>query len=136
MDNHDWFSWYESLIKPSWTPSPTVISIIWQILYPIIFVCLIFVIVQAARGRISWWITLPFIVNFVANLLFTPIQFGLRNLWLASVDIAIVWLTIIWMAVAIWPHYRLVAVMQLPYFAWVSLATFLQFSITWQNQGR
>lgn len=68
------------------------------------------------------------------NLIFTPIQFGLRNLPLAALDIVIVWGTIIWMVVAVWKHYKWVA--QLPYFAWVSIATVLQLSITFWNWGR
>ena len=91
---------------------------------------------QAFRGKISWLVALPFAINLVANLIFTPIQFGLRNLPLAAVDILIVWGTIIWWVVAIWRHYRWVAVAQVPYFVWVSLATTLQLSITWMNWGR
>ena len=69
-------------------------------------------------------------------LIFTPIQFGMRNLPLAAVDIVIVWATIIWMSVAVWKHYRWVAVAQVPYFVWVSQATVLQLSITVMNWGR
>ena len=72
----------------------------------------------------------------MANLIFTPIQFGLRNLPLASADILVVWATIIWMILVIWPYYRWIAVAQVPYFVWVSLATVLQLSITWMNWGR
>jgi len=76
---------------------------------------------------------LPFAINLVSNLIFTPIQFGMRNLPLASVDILVIWGTITWMAVAIWRHYRWVAVARVPYFVWVSLATVLQLSITIMN---
>jgi hypothetical protein len=31
-----WMTWYSSLAKPSWTPSPSTIGLVWQILYPII----------------------------------------------------------------------------------------------------
>jgi len=128
-----WIDWYNSLAKPSWTPSPSTIGLIWQILYPIIIVTFGFVFVQALRGEVYWMVALPFAINLAANLTFTTIQFGLRNLPLASVDILIVWGTIIWMVVAIWPHYKWVAVAQLPYFVWVSIATVLQLSITWMN---
>lgn len=60
-------------------------------------------------GKLGWVIALPFLINLVANLIFTPIQFGWRNLPLAAVDILIVWSTILWAAVAIWPHYRWVS---------------------------
>lgn len=129
--------WYDSLTKPGWTPSPTTISLVWQLfLYPIIIVTFGFVFVQAIRRRVPWKVALPFAINLVTNLIFTPIQFGLGNLPLASVDILIVWGTIIWMIAAIWRHYRWVAIAQVPYFVWVSLATVLQLSITVMNWGR
>ena len=131
-----WLDWYNSLAKPSWTPAPPTIGLIWQILYPIILVTFGFVFLQAIRGKVPWWVAVPFAINLVANLSFTPIQCGLRNLPLASVDILVVWTTIIGTMIIIWPYYRWVAVAQVPYLLWVSLATVLQLSITWTNWGR
>jgi tryptophan-rich sensory protein len=131
-----WMEWYDGLAKPSWTPAPATIGLIWQILYPVILVSFGFVFVQAVRRKLPWRVALPFAVNLVANLSFTPIQFGLRNLPLASADILLVWASILWCVVAVWRHYRWVAVAQGPYFVWVSLATVLQLSITWLNWGR
>jgi len=78
-------------------------------------------------------VLIPFGINLVANLIFTPIQFGLRNLLLASLDILLIWATILWMMVAVWKFSRWVAVVQVPYFVWVSIATVLQLTITWKN---
>ncbi|MEY3459246.1 MAG: hypothetical protein RL215_2403 [Planctomycetota bacterium] len=132
----NWLDWYNSLTKPGWTPAPGTIGLIWQILYPIILASFGFVFVQAIRKKLPWKVALPFAINLVANLIFTPIQFGMRNLPLASVDILIVWATIIWMVVVVWRHSRWVAVAQGPYFVWVSIATVLQLSITAMNLGR
>jgi benzodiazapine receptor len=112
----NWMAWSNSRAKPSWTPAPATIGLIWQILYPIILVSFGFVFVQAIRGKVPRFVALPFAINLVSNLIFTPIQFGMRNLPLDSVDILIVWGTIIWAAGAIWKHYRWVAVAQVPYF--------------------
>ena len=131
-----WIDWYNSLEEPSWTPAPSTIGLIWQILYPIIIVTFGFVFVQAMRKKLPWQVALPFAINLVANLIFTPIQFGLRNLPLAAADILIVWVTIIWMVVVVWKYYRWVSLAQIPYFVWVSLATVLQLSITVMNWGR
>ena len=131
-----WIDWYNSLEKPSWTPEPSTIGLVWQCLYPIILITFGFVFMQAIKKNLPWKVAVPFAINFVANLIFTPLQFGLRNLPLAAVDIVIVWVTIIWMMVAIWKHYKWVAVAQVPYFAWVSIATVLQLSITSWNWGR
>ena len=130
----DWMTWYNGLAKPTWTPDPSTIGLIWQILYPIILISFLFVFVQAARRRVGWRVALPFAVNLVANLAFTPIQFGLRSLPLASADILAVWGTIPWMIAAVWGRYRWVAVAQIPYLIWVSVATALQLSITWMNR--
>jgi tryptophan-rich sensory protein len=128
--------WYNSLVKPSWTPAPSTIGLIWQILYPIILVTFGFVFVQAVRKTAGRGLVLPFVINLVANLLFMPIFAGLRNLSLAAIDILIVWGTILWMIVAVWRDYRWVAIAQVPYLIWVSIATVLQLSIVWMNWGR
>jgi translocator protein len=135
MNDVPWLEWYQSLAKPSWTPSPGTIGLIWQVLYPVIIATFCFVFVQAGRGKIPWLVALAFAINLAANLVFTPIQFSLRNLPLAALDILVVWGTLVWMMVAIWPHYRWVALAQIPYFVWVSIATVLQLSITWMNRG-
>jgi benzodiazapine receptor len=129
-----WMDWYNSLAKPSWTPSPATIGLIWQILYPIIAVSFGFVFVQVFRGKLPWIVAVPFAINLAANLVFTPIFFGLRNIPLASADILIVLATIVWTMVAIWPHYRWVSVAQLPYLVWVTIATILQLSILVMNR--
>jgi len=130
-----WIEWYDNLAKPSWTPAPSTIGLIWSLLYPIIIVSFGFVFVQAYRRKMERKIALPFAINLVANLLFMPFFSGLRSVPLAAVDIVIVWATIIWMTVAIWKHHKWVAVVQVPYFVWVSIATVLQLSITWMNWG-
>jgi benzodiazapine receptor len=129
-----WREWYDALAKPSWTPAPATIGLIWSILYPIILITFGFVFVQAIRGRIPWRVALPFAINLVANLIFSPIQFRMRNLPLASADILVVLSTIPWMMLSIWPHHRWVGMAQIPYLVWVSIATVLQVLITAWNR--
>jgi hypothetical protein len=45
-----WMDMYDSLAKPSWTPAPSTISLIWMILYPIIVVS--FGFVRAFQGKV------------------------------------------------------------------------------------
>lgn len=129
-------TWYNQLHKPEWTPAPSTIGTIWMILYPIIAVSFGFVFVQAVRRKIPRSVALPFGINLIANLIFTPIQFGMRSLPLASLDILIVWGSILWMMRAVWPYARWVTFAQVPYCAWVTIATALQLSITVMNWGR
>jgi translocator protein len=80
-----WIDWYDSLAKPSWTPLPSTISLIWTLLYPVILVSFGFVFVRAFQRKLPRLVALPFAVNLVANLLFMPIFSGLRNVPLAAV---------------------------------------------------
>ena len=128
-----WAEWYNALAKPSWTPAGGTIGLIWSLLYPVIAVTFGYVFVQAFRRKMPRLVAVPFAVNLVANLIFTPIQFGLRNLPLAAADIHIVLGTIVWCMVAVWPQSKWVAVAQVPYLAWVGIATVLQLSITVLN---
>lgn len=129
-----WMEWYDSLAKPSWTPAPATISLIWTVLYPVILVSFGFVFVQAFRKKLPGRVAVPFAGNLVANVLFMPIFAGLRNVPLAAADILIVWATVLWCVVAVWPHAKWVALAQLPYLVWVSVATVLQLSITAMNR--
>jgi tryptophan-rich sensory protein len=128
------YNWYQQLIKPSWAPLSWLFGPVWSVLYLLIAISFGYVFYLAIKGRISWVIALPFILNLVLNLIFTPIQFGLRNNLLASIDILAVWLTMIWSFVAICPVARWVVMINVPYFIWVSFATVLQFTITYLNK--
>ena len=121
--------WYESLLKPAWTPAPETISVIWEILYPIIFFSFSYVFLKAFRGKIPRKAALPFAINLVANLAFPPILFGLRSLVLASFDIVLVLATLVWGIGMIWRYHRWVAIVQVPYLIWVTIATALQLLI-------
>ena len=75
-DRSTWMEWYNSLAKPSWTPAPSTISLIWMILYPFILISFGFVFVQAFRQKVPWAVAVPFVVNLVANVLFMPVFTG------------------------------------------------------------
>ena len=58
-----WIEWYDSLAKPSWTPAPPTISLIWMTLYPVIVASFGFVFVQAFRRKLPRRVALPFAVD-------------------------------------------------------------------------
>jgi translocator protein len=85
------------------------------------------------KKKVRFTVALPFILNLIFNAAFTPLQFGLKNNLLASIDILLVLGTLIWAMKAIRPHARWIAYMQIPYLVWVSFATVLQLTITYMN---
>ncbi len=128
------FSWYQNLIKPSWSPPSWIFGPVWSVLYAIIAVTFGTVFYRTVMGKLSWFVALPFILNIIFNLAFSPLQFGLKNNWLAAIDILLVLGTLIWAMLAIWPHTRWVVYANLPYLLWVIFATFLQLTITFLNK--
>ena len=128
------WEWYARLAKPRWTPPGSTIGTIWSLLYPIILVTFGYVVVRVASGGMPASVLVPVAINAVSNVAFTPIQFGLRNLVLAEVDILIVLATIVWSMIAIWPYVRWASLALSPYLVWVAIATALQTSITWLNR--
>lgn len=130
-------NWYTQLIKPAWAPPSWLFGPVWTVLYIIIFISFGFVFYKMFTKEISWLVALPFALNLVFNFLFTPIQFTLRNNWLASIDILLVVGTLIWGLVAIWvaaPELRWIVYVNIPYLGWGLFATCLQLTITYLNR--
>lgn len=128
------YNWYSQLIKPSFAPPSWVFGPVWTVLYAIIIVSFGYVISLYANKHISFLTLLPFLLNILFNVLFTPLQFGLKNNLLAAIDITLVLGTLIWALIVIYPHARWVTFINIPYLLWVSFATILQFSITVLNK--
>lgn len=125
--------WYSQLLKPSFAPPAWIFGPVWSVLYVIIILSFGYVFLQVATKRWSVRIAIPFALNILANLSFTPLQFGLKNNVLAFIDIIIVFATILWAMKAIKPFSKLIMWVQMPYLLWVSFATVLQATITWMN---
>ena len=127
-------NWYSLLIKPSWSPPAWLFGTVWAILYILITVSFGKVFIMVFQKKIAFLIALPFILNLIFNFLFTPIQFGSRNLLLATIDILFVLFTLIWAMVAIFPYVKWITYIQIPYLLWVSFASILQVTITYLNK--
>ncbi len=138
--------WYSQLIKPTWAPPSWLFGPVWTALYVIIAVSFGTVFYQAFTAKIPWMVALPFALNLVFNFAFTPIQFGLKNNYLAAVDILLVLATLIWALFAIYqfglklhietgaPTYAWIIYANIPYVVWVLFATALQLKITFLNR--
>src|SRR3989344_4802941 len=119
----DSYASYQMLIQPSWAPPAWVFGPVWTLLYAIIAVTYGTVFYKVFTKELPAIVALPFALNLVFNFAYTWLQFGLKNNYLASIDVVLVLATLIWALVAIWPH-----------MLWVSFATILQLTITYLNK--
>lgn len=127
------YLWYASLTKPWWAPPAFLFGPVWTVLYISIAISFGFVFRLAWEKKEYRPLVWPFVLNIIFNLLFTPIQFGLQNNWLALLDILLVLGTLIWAMRSIYPKQPTIAYAQIPYLLWVCFATILQITITFLN---
>ena len=105
----------------------------WSVLYILIAISFGYVFMKIWQGHIPKVVALPFAINLIANFSFTPVQFGLNNLPLASLVILIVLGSLVWAMWSVWPYAKWVTYIQIPYLLWVMFATVLQLSVTYLN---
>ncbi|KKQ18029.1 MAG: TspO and MBR like protein [Berkelbacteria bacterium GW2011_GWA1_36_9] len=128
------YNQYLDYKKPPLSPPAYLFGIVWPILYALIIISYGFIFYKAFKNEISWKLTIPFIINLIANVTYTYIQFRLKNYTLATIDILIVLATIIITMILTWSRYRWVFYMQIPYLIWVTFATYLQIAVTILNR--
>ena len=130
----DSYASYQVLKRPSWAPPARVFGPVWTVLYIIIAISFGAVFYATATGAAPVAVALPFALNLVFNFAYTYLQFGLRKYVLASADVILVLATLVWAMFAVYPLIPWVALVNIPYFIWVSFATVLQFTITYLNR--
>ncbi len=120
--------WYASLKKPSWNPPAWIFGPVWTALYAMMGVA------AWLLWRCDGWAgqrrpLLLFIVQLTLNAAWSPLFFGLHRPDLAFAEIVLLWLAIAATVAVFWPVNRAAACLLVPYFAWVSFAAALNFTL-------
>lgn len=122
-------TWYPTLIKPRFNPPNSIFAPVWTTLY---------VLMGLAAWRV-WRATyvqgstrapmVLYAVQLALNLAWSLIFFGLRSPGAALVEVTMLLSGVIATAVAFWRVDRFAGLLFVPYVAWVSFATVLNFEI-------
>ena len=117
--------WYLS-IKPTITPPNFVFPIAWNILFFLIAISLYFAWISSKK-KDKTKIALVFGINFLLNILWSILFFGLQKTNLAFFELIALWLSIVLMISTIWKIDKKSAWLLTPYLLWISFAGVLNY---------
>ncbi len=122
--------WYQALEKPFFTPPSWLFGPVWTTLY-ILIATVGFRLVRTEHSSMQNFAVAVWALQMCLNTIWTPVFFGAYALGVAFAYIAALWVTILILIVICWRVDRLSAWLMMPYLAWVSLASALNFAV-WQ----
>ena len=120
--------WYAQLRKPAWNPPNWIFGPVWTALYAVMAVVAWLVWKRGGLARQRRALSL-FLFQLLFNALWSPLFFGLKNPALAFVDIVLLWLALLATVLAFWKARPVAGVLLIPYLAWVTFASALNFSL-------
>jgi benzodiazapine receptor len=121
-------SWYAALSKPSWNPPSWVFGPAWTLLYTLMAVAAW--LVWKRGGFVSQKRPLSlYFIQLALNAAWTPVFFGAHQLGAAFAVILALWVFIGLTLLHFWQVSRTAGLLFVPYLAWVSFATALNFTL-------
>ena len=118
-------AWYAALEKPTWNPPAWIFGPAWTILYTLMAVA-----AWLVWKRKGWSRPLVFyFAQLILNAAWTPIFFGAHELGWALVEIVALWVAILLTMMAFFRVSKPAGWLFVPYLAWVTFATFLNFTL-------
>jgi tryptophan-rich sensory protein len=128
MEIYNTLPWYENLVKIFFAQPVFVTGTLWIIFYCIVLASFLFVFYKVFIGKYQNSIAVPFLCNIFFNVAYAPLQFYYKDYFFSTVDISLVFITIIWAIIAVWPKSKIISLIQLPYFFWVTYALVAHFT--------
>ena len=124
-------TWYASLTKPSFAPPGSVIGIIWLILYTLMGISLYLVWTSKKKDKKTAIGVFGF--QLILNALWSFLFFGLKSPLYGLICILLMWIAIAATIVFFYKIDKKAAYLLVPYLAWVSIATVLNYLILTLN---
>jgi tryptophan-rich sensory protein len=117
--------WYMS-VKPTITPPNFVFPIAWNILFFLIALSLYFSWTNSKKKykiKLAW----VFGINFLLNMLWSVLFFGLKKPNIAFFELIVFWISILLMIFTTWKVDKKSAMLLVPYALWVGFAGILNY---------
>lgn len=118
--------WYIYLNKPSFNPPSWIFAPVWSILYILMGVALSKIIrLKSKDKKILFFL---FIIQFILNLIWSSIFFYFHKIDFAFYDICLLWM-IVFLLIIKAKNNKILLLLFLPYFFWISFALILNLAI-------
>lgn len=125
--------WYNTLNKPFFTPPSWVFAPVWLTLYTLMGIAL-YLILNSPRSQRKKQALILFYSQLVLNTLWSIVFFGRQMIFGGLVIIAVLIITLTLTIYKAYPLSRKAAWLLIPYLAWVSFATLLNYSLWLLNR--
>ncbi|NLJ50415.1 MAG: tryptophan-rich sensory protein [Candidatus Atribacteria bacterium] len=118
-------NWYETLVKPPFTPPGWFIGLVWVVLYTLMGIALYLVWRKNGIevGVIAAMVF--FFVQLALNILWSIVFFGFRYPLGGIYTIVVLWIFIVITIIKFFPIDRVAGYLLVPYLIWVSFASVL-----------
>jgi len=120
-------TWYRGLVKPPLNPPNWIFAPVWTLLFCLMGIA--FYLILTTKNKHRNQAILIFVVQFIFNILWSLLFFGLQSPLYGLICIYLLWI-LIYINILIFMRINKNAGMLLiPYLVWVSFASYLNFSI-------
>ena len=119
--------------KPPLMPPGWLFGVVWSILYALMGVSAGRIWVRTDPEKRSWELNL-FVVQLVLNFFWSLIFFNARAFGFAAIWIVALWIAVLVMILRFHKVDKIAAWLQIPYLAWLTLASYLSFGV-WLLNG-
>jgi len=125
--------WYQTIVKPEWTPSGAIIGTVWTVLFILATISALLFWNRETSPKKKKTVVTVFLLNAALNFLWSYIFFGAHLIDVAVWEAGLLALSVLALIVLMWRKHKVASLLLLPYLLWVSFATYLTYSISLLN---
>lgn len=127
--------WYRTIAKPAWNPPDWVFGPVWTTLFVMMGLAA-WLVWKPSGFRAAYLPLTLFALQLALNIAWSWIFFGMHQIGWAFVEIVTLWVTILATNIAFFRRSKGAGFLLVPYLAWVTFASVLNFTVWRMNLGR
>lgn len=121
--------WYATIEKPSFSPPNWIFAPVWGFLFFLMGISLYLILEKDLKDKMVKSAILIFVGQFMLNVAWSFLFFGLKKPFSAFMEILVLWAAIVLTIIQFNKIDRKAAVLLTPYLLWVSFAAILNLSV-------